>query len=258
MGLITLRRFIKKTFKKGNVIVTGLRGTGKDTLFAAVTDRRKELYISNMDYQNRGVFMPLNLSSWDVKNNYHNFIRGTYVQYEYPYPEGADHYLSDAQLYFPSNEFTKLQKEYPEMVNMQALSRHLFNGNIHCNTQNLERLWDKIREQSDMYIRCEACAYIPRLIFRKRPKWVIQIVTLYDKAESCQNRVQPFRPLPMPLTNKNGSRALIRAQNEALKRDFEERNGLVKRYVMIYKNRSKYNTRYFKSLLKGGLKYEKA
>lgn len=34
-----------------------------------------------------------------------------------------------------------------------ALSRHLYNNNIHVNVQNLGRLWLKLREQADSFIR---------------------------------------------------------------------------------------------------------
>lgn len=248
-----LKRFIRLTFKKGNTITTGLRGTGKDMLTANVIARRKKPYISNVDYNaKRSAFIPLKLKAWDVKNNYDNFIKDEIVPYDYPYPEECDFYVSDAQLYFPSQEFSAIERKFPNIANFQSLSRHLASANVHCNTQNLDRLWNKIKEQADIYIRCEKCLVIPRLLFRRKPKWVIQVVTVYDKAESCQNRVKPFKPLPIPLGNKGGSRAIIRAKNVELKRDFDERNGSVKRYLLIYKNKSNYDTRLFKTILKGG------
>lgn len=247
-----LKKFIKRTFDKGNVCVTGLRGTGKDTLFANVTARRKRPYISNVDYKNKNVYIPLNLKSWDVANNFDNFINGNIVPYEYPYPDNIDYFVSDCGVYFPAQDFSQLNRKYPNISNFQALSRHLGLCNVHINAQNLNRVYDKIREQSDIYIQCEWCYYLPRLLFKHKPKWIIQLVTVYDKYESCITRVKPFKPLRVPLFNRGGARELVKNENERYKRDFEERNGKVKRYLLIYKNQSQYDTRLFKSLLKGG------
>lgn len=247
-----LKRFIRKTFTQGNVCVTGLRGTGKDMLFANVIARRKKPYISNCDYHcKRSPYIPLKFNKLDVKNNYKNLIEDNIISYDYPYPEACDIYVTDASVYFPSQDFLDLNRKYPNMVNFQALSRHLGNCNFHINAQNLNRLWDKIREQSDIYIRCERCIVLPRLLFRRRSPWVLQIVTVYDKYESCVNRVKPFRPLPVPLFNKAGTRNTIKADNERYKREFDERNGSVKRYFLVYRNKTQYDTRLFKKLFGG-------
>ena len=54
----------------------------------------------------------------------------------------------------PSQYDTKLYKSYPSFPIFYALSRHLYNSNIHCNTQNLSRVWKALREQADFYIKC--------------------------------------------------------------------------------------------------------
>lgn len=246
-----LKRLIKKYFRKGNVCVTGLRGSGKDTLFANITAYSKMPYISNVDYQNKNPYIPLNLKAWDVKNNFENFINHKIVPYDYPYPDKWDYYISDCGVYFPSQEFCDISRKFPNLGGFQALSRHLGDCNVHINCQNLNRVYLQIREQSDTYIMCEKCFYIPRLIFRHRPKWIFQIVTIYDRYDSCVTRVKPFKPLKVPLFNRGGSRALILNENERYKRDFEERNGTVKRVFLLYKNKSNYDTRLFKSILRG-------
>ena len=43
-------RKIVKLFEQGNVCVVGLRGCGKDMLFANVIARRRQPYVSNTDY----------------------------------------------------------------------------------------------------------------------------------------------------------------------------------------------------------------
>lgn len=47
-------RNIKRMFEDGNVCVVGLRGRGKDMLFANIIARRRKEYISNTDYKVKG------------------------------------------------------------------------------------------------------------------------------------------------------------------------------------------------------------
>ena len=180
---------IVKIYESGNVITCGLIGRGKDMLTANVIARRKVSYISNMDYHcAQSEYIPLDFSKIDVKNTYENFISGSVVPYEYEYPENADFYITDAGVYFPAQSERDLCRKFPTMPVFQALSRHLGNCRFHCNVQNLNRLWDKIREQADNYIICNWC----KVLFKKL---VIMKVTVYDKYQSCVDRVKPFKPL---------------------------------------------------------------
>lgn len=232
---------ICKLFDRGNVITTGLRGTGKDMLSANVVARKCRPYISNIDYHCRkSVFIPINFDALDCKNNYKNLISGDIVPYDYPYPEHCDIFISDAGVYFPSQYQDKLVREYDKMPVFQALSRHLGDCNFHCNVQNLNRLWDKIREQSDIYIRCISCKCIGKI--------VVQKVIVYDKYESCLNRVSPYVHVKAPLI---GHRAEYKSRDDIAYREFVERNGSVKSYLCLYLNKSKYDTRLFKKLLRG-------
>lgn len=252
---MNLKKLLKKYFAEGNVCVTGLRGSGKDMLFANVIAIAKQPYISNMDYKvKRCLHIPLNLVNLDVKNNYNNLISGDIVPYDYPYPENVNIYVSDCGVYFPAQDFTELNRKYPAVVNFQALSRHLGNCNFHINAQNLNRVWDKIREQSDIYIRCLSCKVLKLPLIRR--DLVIQQIITYDNYDACVKRVKPFKNMRVPLMNKAGQRELILNENERYKRDFEERNGTVKKHLLIYFNRSNYDTRYFKKLLKGVVKCE--
>lgn len=240
-------RYVANLFEQGNVIVTGLRGKGKDMLMANVIARAKKPYISNVDYKcKRSPFLPLDLNKLDIDNTYEDFISHKLTPYDYPYPERCNIYISDAGVYFPAQYQGQLCKKYEGLVYFQALSRHLGDAQFHCNVQNLNRLWDKIREQSDIYIRCVDC----RVIFRK---WVIQKVVVYDKYEACLNRIDPYKPVKTPILGNAESRAQYRSRNEIALREFKERNGLVKPVTLIYKNKSKYDTRLFKTLLGGNL-----
>ena len=235
---------IIKLFKSGNVCVTGLRGTGKDMLFANVIARRKDVYISNMDYKiKKAVHIPLQFDKLNVKNNYSTLISGEIVPYEYPYPENKDIYVSDCGVYFPSQDSGRLDKLYSEFPVFQALSRHLGNCNFHVNAQNLNRVWNKIREQSDIYITCVSCHVIGRIVFQR--------VLIYDKYESCVNRVQPYKHINPPLFAKSEVKAEYRSRDEVLYRQFKQDYGYVKSKILIYRNLSDYDTRLFKKILGG-------
>lgn len=230
---------IVKYFEKGNVCVTGLRGTGKDLMCGNVIARRKKPYSSNLNYGYE--YIPLNFDDIDCSGNtYKEIIDGELYSYEFPYPNGADIYVSDAGIIFPSQFCNELNKRYQGISMYQALSRQLSGNNFHINTQNLNRVWDKIREQSDTYIRCRKCIYLWGL--------VIQFITIYDKAQSCCDRVKPCR-VQKPFFNKNAQ-----IQAECYLDNFFNQHGTVKNKILIYWNKSKHDTLYFKELFKNGKK----
>lgn len=229
-------RKIIKLFKSGNVCVTGLRGRGKDMLLSNVVLRRKLPYVSNVDYG--ADYYAFNYSKIAVGNTYKNFITGHINRYVFPYPDKTDFYISDAGIYFPSQYCNELNKLYPDMPVFQALTRHLGDCNFHFNVQNLNRVWDKIREQSDIYILCRKCIYIPLL------KIVIQKVTIYDRVESCLQRLKPFKlPIPLLATRQTKQQAKIAIAT------YEANHGSIKNRWLIYRNKSKYDTRLFKGVL---------
>lgn len=226
-------------FDRGNVCVCGLRGRGKDMLIANVIWRRKLPYISNVDYGgHRYVFRP---SEFDCgKNTYKDFLNGTIKHYEYPYPDGVDIYVSDAGIYFPSQHQGELVRDYPFFATFQALTRQLGDCNFHINVQNLNRLWDKIREQSDMYIMCNGCIVLFGYVF--------QLVTIYELYDSAAKRVPPFR-IRRPLFNPDR-----RFQWEMAYQNYLISHGEIKQRLLIYKNLSNYDTRIFKAVLSNGTK----
>lgn len=236
--------FIKnfaKYFDKGSVCVVGMKGSGKDMLFANVAATRKKAYISNTNYHIKGVsFLPLRFDLLDVgKNSYRNFVEGNLNKYVYPYGDEMDIYIADCGVYFPAQYCNDLNKLYPYIPTYMALSRQLGESRVHINCQNLNRIWDKLREHSDFYVYCNKCIYIKG--------FVIQSVTIYDKYESCVNRVKPFKMrLPIGVKKEMKNLALIE------KEKFRISNGLVENKILIYRNKSKYNTRIFKEMLENG------
>lgn len=243
---MNLRKLYKRYFKKGNVCVTGLRGCGKDMLFANVVARNTKQYISNIDYNTKSQYFAFCPSALRIGSDYEDFINETCKPFNYDYPLKADYYLSDIGVYFPSQYNGELNKKYKDIPVFMALSRHIAECNVHINVQNLNRAWDKIREQSDTYIRCNWC----KVLFGKV---VIQNITVYDKYDSCLNRVEPFRPLRPPLLSHGTNRGQYQVKNEELLRGFKERNGFVRKYTLIYINKSKYDTLQFRKIL--GVQY---
>lgn len=257
-----LKNLIRHTFERGNTCVDGLRGDGKDMLMSNVVARRKVPYISNIDYQcdqYGAVHIPLSLPLLNCGNTYDNIINDDVRYYDYPLPQNCDIYITDCGVVFPSQYCNELNKKYPYIPTFMALSRHLGNCNVHYNVQNLNRVWDKLREQSDIYIKCNSCYVLSNTFLGKVPiikrllkDVVIQKVTLYDKYESCLNRVEPFKRAFVPLFTSRQNKANINQYNLERKARYEEEYGTVKRRLLIYKNKSNYDTRYYKALFKGG------
>lgn len=235
---------IIKLFENGNVCVTGLRGTGKDLLMGNVIARRKQLYISNLDYDKGLRYIPLEFSMLDLKTRYNDLIQGKQTYFEWGYPPNTDIYLSDAGIYFPSQYCSELNKQYQSMPMFQALSRQVARNNFHVNTQNLNRVWDKIREQSDTYITCNKCWYLKGL--------VIQVITIYERAETCVARVRPCR-IRVPLLAKKE----VKEQAKQYLDNFDNQHGKITRHILIYFNKSKHDTYYFEKIFLRGEKNEK-
>lgn len=152
-------------FSKGNVQLSGMRGRGKDVAFCVVVNARKKNYISNVQYSDpkrKYKRFDFDCKVWELSGNtYTDLVDGTVKKYVYPYPDGIDYYISDAGIYFPAQFATQLCRRYPSAPIFSALSRHLGECNVHTNTQAINRLWDKFREQSDIYIYMTGCRVIP-------------------------------------------------------------------------------------------------
>lgn len=241
------RRQIYRLFKDGNVIVTGLRGRGKDLLFSSITSARikdkrlkkkkANFYISNIDYTNGKNRIEFEPQVFNMKGNtFSNFVENKFNYFEYPYNDGIDFFLSDGGVYYPSQYYSQLDKMYPSAPLFFALSRHLGNCNVHVNIQNLNRLWDKMREQADIYILCDSC----KVLFRKI---AIQKLYIYDNYESAVARRKPF-----PTFLFMGKDSRIR------KADFVARYGMIKKITYIHTIKHKYNDRVFKTMLLNGSK----
>lgn len=227
---------LKRIYNKNSVSICGKKGKGKDMLTANIIARRRSrYYISNVDYKLKNkVYIPFVPQKIKTNNTYRNFIDGDTKAYYYPYPDNADIYISDCGIYFPSQYNGELNRDYKDIPVFMALSRQLGNCFVHTNSQALNRVWDKIREQSDIYISCQECYVIGKL--------VIQNIRIYERYESACDNVPPFS-LKCPL---NAER---RQKYEIEKQRYHIQYGKIKSCTLIYFNKSKYDTRLFKTLL---------
>lgn len=230
--------YIIKLFKNHSVCVTGAKGSGKDLLMSNVVARRKSPYVSNIDYTHNDLFNPLNFDDLNCGDNkYNDFISGNVKKFTTHIQENEDIYISDCGVYFPSQYCNELNRDFKYFPSVFALYRHTHNARIHLNAQNLNRVWDKLREQSDVYLYCRWA----KVLFGKI---VIQLVTEYDRVESCIARIQPCR-----VTSKLLDKPEVKRQTELYLDNFFNAHGRVRNHLLIYINKSNYDSRHFKNLL---------
>lgn len=231
------KKFIMKAFDAGSVTVTGHKRRGKDMLFSYVVNRRKKPCLSNMKYSDQTTIVDikeLNLG----ENDYKHFIDGNVQLIKKREEwEGQDYFLGDGGIYLPSQHQGDLVKTYPTLPLFYAISKQLYDMNIHVNVQNLNRLWDKLREHSDYYIDCRGCRRLIGKIFKLR-------MTFYDKYESALQRLEPFK-VDRRLLGKD-------KQQQALKRQYESTNGTIRKMTIYIRLAKKhYDTREFHKIVFG-------
>lgn len=228
-------------FKNHSVAVVGMKGTGKDVLMGNVIARRSNLqYVSNCDYGYK--FNKFEYDKIVPKAYYLDMIKGKVTPYVFPFPDFTDVYLSDVGTYFPAQYCNELNKLFPDLASYNQISRHLGESKLHWNTQALNRCYDKLREHSDVYLYCEwLCKPLMKIGL------VVQSVIEYDKYESCLNRVKPCRVRTKMFMNEQA-----RTQTEIYLDDFYNKHGKVRRRFLVYLNRSKHDTRFFKKFFENG------
>ncbi len=169
-------------FRRCNVMVFGKKGSGKDVIFAHVIALRGEKHYSNIPYdQNTEVIELREINAGD--NTFEDCINGTVRPFEPRFDERSDIYVSDAGIYFPNTMDKRLNEMYPSMPVMLALSRHLYENNIHTNCQAFDRPWKKIREQADSYIQ------VLRTV--RRGDCLYVKIRGYDRYSNAENEVNP-------------------------------------------------------------------
>lgn len=225
---------LKDYFKESSCIVYGAKGKGKDLIFQKVIYmKRKEPYYSNVNYGYQYYKEPLiNLSV--TPNTFKKFINDKIeIIVKNNKYEGIDYYISDAGVYLPAQYNGELNKRYQSLPIYYALSRHLYNSNIHMNTQFLGRAWNMLREQADKFIK--ACGKI------KIGQWIFVKVMFYDRYESAMANILPMK--------KGG---LFNKYYKAQYEQFISTYGEIKKGLFLIRiNDIRYDTRVFHKILFG-------
>lgn len=228
-----IKRYVLNNFKTCNVIVAGKKGRGKDLIFQYVINHRKDYYYSNISYGHKHKIVSLKDVSCEP-NNYLKLINNDVVKQPHKFKDGKDIYLSDIGNFLPSYMDSTLYKLFPSMPLYYSLSRHLYNNNVHCNTQNIERGWKALREQADFFMVVKSTIKIFNFIF----------ITKFNTYERYESAKQNLLPIKTRFLNKfsKANVDLYNAQNGVIKSGF----------FIQFKPQLKYDTRAFeKILLKG-------
>lgn len=227
-----LTRYVVNNFKKRNVVVDGKKGSGKDLLFQKVINRRKDTYYANISYGGKCKL----ITAKDVSvspNTYLQFINNKVEKVPRFFKEAKDIYISDGGIFLPSYMDATLYKQFPSFPIFYALSRHLYDNNVHVNVQNFTRLWKALREQADFYIHVHHTTKLFGFLFTK--------ITTYEKYESACKYLEPLKARMLNKYSK-AEVDIYRATNG------EIRQG----YIIQRVSKVRYNTRAFeKIVLKG-------
>ena len=227
------KKILLNCFHRGNVIVFGSKGKGKDLLFQWVINKRKESYFSNISYG--GDYHHVDIKKdLDLGITFENLINGNFDTVEKNEEfEGKDIYISDGGTIFPSQYDSKLHKLYPSLPLLYATQRHLFNSNFFINTQALSRIWLALREQADSYIKCRGVIKLP----------FIRIVkfTYFEKYKSASEDISKMKKRLI----ENKEVKAVREQYEATHGEIED--GI---FILFTKNIN-YDTRAFHEIIFG-------
>lgn len=218
------KMFILRAFKKGNIIVYGNKGKGKDLVFQKVIKwRKKEKYLSNLDYGWN--YENIALKSIDINNDYNNFIHENINLANKQDYENKDIYISDTGVYLPSQHDSTLHKTYKSFPIFYALSRQLYHNNVHTNVQNLEREWKALREIGDGFIWSRKTIKVFGLL--------ITFCVYYDKYQTAVNKLLPMKKPKM-------------LEGRSVYEQYKATNGIIRKFFIINRIKTnKYDTRAF-------------
>lgn len=232
------KKLLLDTFNAGNTLTFGKMGKGKDLIIQFVINHRKDkVYFSNQNYGNK--YNHIDIKDLELfPNTFENFINGNPIQVKKNEKlEGHDVYFSDGGIYLPSQYDHLLHKKYPSLPIYYALSRQLYNGHFHMNSQALDRPWKALREQADSYIKALKTIKLPFILITK--------FYVYDRYSTALQGVEPFKP------HKHG---LIRDKEltDIEKAKFKAIYGEVKEgFIIQLKKKIYYDTRYFHKIIFG-------
>ncbi len=228
------KRFIISNMRIKSTIIFGAKGNGKDLFTQWVINNDKQPYLSPLNYGNK--WSKCKVGQLTISpNTYEYFINGEYAKIKkIKRFEGKNVYLSDVGVILPSQYDYLIHKNFPSLSLFYALSRHLYNMAIHCNTQNLERVFKGLREQADFFIHARGVVKLPFNYLAVR-------LTAYDKYNTALERIAPLK-----------IRSNIFGKHLETIATFNAKYGLVKDfYILINKKHIYYDTRAYHKIIFG-------
>lgn len=241
--MMTLRRLYRMS-RDYNLSISGMKGAGKDVLIGNMLARYSKGYVSNMDYTMDHRYHPLNLDTYNIPTTTAELISGQVVHtWEVPPDlDGLEVWVSDCGVVLPSHEDKYLSTRYGGLPKCFALSRQIIGATMHYNSQQDGRVWVKLREQSERYVRCNKCIFFGPI--------VLLTFTTYTKRSSVDDNVPPYPVKKPPLTT---TRNEARMAWELAKAQYDITYGEVNRHTLLFINKSKHNTNGYRDILKGVL-----
>jgi len=257
--------FIVNKLRYYSNIIFGFKRRGKDLLLQLyVILRFKKIhkknpdkinYVGNIDYgygfkkvEMKDLLLTPNTYNNLIMNDVKLIIKSDEL-------ESLDLIYSDGGIFLPSTEDMVLNKLYPSFPIFYALSGQLYNMNITLNTQALDRLWKKIREQQDCYIRAICTIPLHKSVLSKiwknipfLRKYIFIKLRYYESYKSAEAGRVPFSKLAtLDIENP-----LYTSNARALKKQYESEHGVIKDLTVVIKIADiRYDTRYFHELFFG-------
>lgn len=217
---------ILECFENFNTCVFGLRGKGKDIIFNKGINARNVPCYATIPY-NKELCIEAQLEQFSVApNTFESIVNDDIKIIPKTLKENTDLYISDAGNLLPAQNSAQLVKKYPGFPAFYSLSRHLYNMNIHYNTQYLNRVWNLLREQTGRWIKAVKTTKIG--------PFLITSFIIYDREASAASEMQPFKT------------SIFNKEAKALKMDFEAKHGNIQAYKIIQLTKNIfYDSRYF-------------
>ena len=217
-----------EAFSDNNVLVFGAKGKGKDMIFNKTINIRDMPCYANIPY-NKLLCTEKEISELSIApNTFENIMNNDIKVIPKTNKECTDYYISDAGNYLPAQYSAQLVKKYPSLPSYYSLSRHLYNSNIHANTQDLGRVWNLLREQASIFIKAEKTT---KHLFGYA---LVTTFIVYDRYESAASEIRPFKT------------HFLNSEAKALKIDFEAKHGRVERFKIVQlKKNIHYDSRAF-------------
>jgi hypothetical protein len=125
-------RWLVNAFDNYDCAVYGLRGTGKDVIFAHAINLKCGKHYSNIYYNPDTEvrdLKDLNIGG----NTYEDFINGMVKKFAPNFEEGCHFFISDAGVYLGCQYNKELNQNYGELPIHIALRRHLYDSHLHTN-----------------------------------------------------------------------------------------------------------------------------